>query len=179
MRDKRTGVMHRRWWATALLLAAAASTARATPSPPVPGAQENITWLWDQAALPTWSQGKTAVLIQHILLSGRAVLELPRRDAPELPAGVRVTLRLHVEVSTVVPPVSIADSRETILHAMDRAARISTSGWVQLDMEARPSQRAFYRELVAEIRARLPTGVRLSVTALAWWFRAGAIGSNP
>jgi hypothetical protein len=54
------------------------------------------------------------------------------------------------------------------------AARASTSGWVQLDLEARPSQRDDYRALVARLRARLPAATRLSVTALAWWCRAPA-----
>ena len=43
------------------------------------------------------------------------------------------------------------------------------SGWVQLDFEARPSQRAFWRAVVESTRAALPPGVRLSVTALASW----------
>jgi len=53
-----------------------------------------------------------------------------------------------------------------------RAARRSTSGWVQLDLEAHPSQRAFYRRLVRDVRTALPASTRLSVTALAWWCRS-------
>jgi hypothetical protein len=57
---------------------------------------------------------------------------------------------------------------------MHSAARASTSGWVQLDLEARPSQRADYRDLVHRIRTALPGDMRLSVTALGWWCRAPA-----
>ena len=41
-------------------------------------------------------------------------------------------------------------------------------------MEARPSQRETYLRLVKQIRTTLPTDVRLSVTALAWWCRSDA-----
>jgi hypothetical protein len=61
-----------------------------------------------------------------------------------------------------------------ILRAMHEAATVSTSGWVQLDMEARPSQRVFYRSLVRQLRAELPPQIKLSVTALAWWCRSPA-----
>jgi hypothetical protein len=40
---------------------------------------------------------------------------------------------------------------------------------VQLDFEVRRSQRAFWLEVVQSVRAALPIGVRLSVTALASW----------
>lgn len=132
-------------------------------------AGERIAWLWDRAALPVWSQQHAAVLVQHVLLAGDQVRTRSRMDTPPLAPGTRVTPVVHVQVSIVDPPRPGAEAHSAILAAMRRAAGLSTSGWVQLDMEARPSQRAFYRALVHDIRAELPPALRLSVTALAWW----------
>lgn len=137
-------------------------------------AAEQIAWLWDKSALPEWSKGHAAVVIEHIHLTGEDVRRRPRLDRPPLLASTRITPVVHVEISTVRPPVGLERSRELILDAMRRATTLSTSGWVQLDMEARPSHRNFYHSLVKDIKATLPPTIRLSVTALAWWCRSGA-----
>ena len=131
-----------------------------------------VAWLWDEAQLPAWSTPEAAVLQRHILLTGQRILTRPRMRRAALAPHTRVTPVVHVEVSIVNPPADIEASRAPILRAMAQAAAASTSGRVQLDMEARPSQRAFYRSLVRELRATLPASVQLSVTALAWWCRA-------
>jgi hypothetical protein len=131
-----------------------------------------LAWLWDEARLPTWSAAEAAVLQRHILLSGDSVMTRPRMRRAALRQGTLVTPVVHVEVSILRPPQNIESSRPAILLAMRQAAAGSTSGWVQLDMEARPSQRLFYRSLVRELRATLPPDIKLSVTALAWWCRS-------
>lgn len=133
-----------------------------------------VAWLWDEALLPPWSTTEAAVLQRHILLTGDAVRTRPRMRQPAMPAATRVTPVLHVEVSTVNPPLDIEASRAIIVHALLDAAAVSTSGWVQLDMEAKPSQREFYRSLVRQLRGALPPQIKLSVTALAWWCRSPA-----
>ena len=138
------------------------------------GAAPAVAWLWDEARLPAWSTAEAAVLQRHILLSGDTALTRPRQRRPAMPASTRITPVLHVEVSTVNPPIDIESRRPMIVRAMLEAAGASTSGWVQLDMEAKPSQRQFYRSLVRQLRDELPPDVKLSVTALAWWCRSPA-----
>ena len=139
-----------------------------------PAAAQPVAWLWDDARQPAWSGKEAAVLQRHILLSGTRVLTRPRMRPARLLPGTLVTPVVHVEVSVVNPPADMEASRAAILRAMQEAAGASTSGRVQLDMEARPSQRLFYKSLVRQLRATLPRGVALSVTALAWWCRAPA-----
>ncbi len=158
-----------RFLATALLISAAATA----PAQEVRAPAEQIAWLWDKASLPEWSQGHAAVVVEHIHLTGDEIRRRPRLDRPPVLVSTRVTPVVHVEVSTLRPPAGIERSRELILDAMRRASALSTSGWVQLDMEARPSHREFYRSLVRDIKAALPPTTRLSVTALAWWCRSG------
>jgi hypothetical protein len=151
-----------------LLLGVALSLCQAAAS------AQQVAWLWDEAQLPAWSAQEAAILQRHILLTGATALSRPRMRWPALPAATQVTPVLHVEVSTVNPPVDIENSRAMIIAALLDAAAASTSGWVQLDMEAKPSQRVFYRSLVQQARAALPSRIRLSVTALAWWCRSSA-----
>lgn len=141
---------------------------------PATAIAQQAAWLWDEARLPAWSAHEAAVLQRHILLTGDDILLRPRKRWPALPVSTLVTPVLHVEVSTVNPPVNIERSRAIIVSALLDAAARSTSGWVQLDMEAKPSQRVFYRSLVRDIRAALPARLKLSVTALAWWCRSPA-----
>jgi hypothetical protein len=140
---------------------------------PAASCAQQIAWLWDGAALPAWSQPEAAVLQRHILLSGDSALTRPRSRAGWPPAS-RITPVVHVEVSTINPAVDIESRRAMIVRAMHEAADASTSGWVQLDMEAKPSQRLFYRSLVRQLRKELPPQIKLSVTALAWWCRSPA-----
>lgn len=140
----------------------------------VTASAQQVAWLWDEALLPAWSAQEAAVLQRHILLTGDTALTRPRMRRPVMPAATQVTPVLHVEVSTVNPPRNMEASRAMIVGALLDAAAASTSGWVQLDMEAKPSQRAFYRSLVRQLRGALPPRIKLSVTALAWWCRSPA-----
>ncbi len=160
--------------ATGLLRSLPAALLCALFGTATPASAQQIAWLWDEAELPAWSTQEAAVLHRHVLLSGAAIRTRPRMRQPALPAGTRVTPVLHVEVSIVRPPEDIEGSRALIVGAALDAAADSTSGWVQLDMEAKPSQRQFYHSLVRQIRAALPPRMRLSVTALTWWCRSPA-----
>jgi hypothetical protein len=131
-----------------------------------------IAWLWKDAAVPAWSRSTVAVVDRHIWLAGDKVLVRPGAHPKQLPAGAQVIPVVHVEIDALRPPSGLLAAQPAVLDAMARAARASTSGWVQLDLEARPSQREEYRALVRRIHDSLPHGIRLSVTALAWWCRA-------
>ncbi len=138
--------------------------------PPPPA----IAWLWKDAALPAWSKEKVAVVDRHILLSGDMISQRPGAQPRRLPRGAKVIPVVHVELDLLKPAANLRAASPLIIKAMQSAARATTSGWVQLDLEARPSQRADYRALVQELRAVLPPHIKFSVTALAWWCRSPA-----
>ena len=133
-----------------------------------------VAWLWKDAVPPAWSQARVAVVDRHILLSGDTLRERPGARPRRLAAATEVTPVVHVELDLLRPVPDLRAASARIVAAVDSAARATTSGWVQLDLEARPSQRADYRALVKEIRRVLPAKVQLSVTALAWWCRSPA-----
>jgi len=59
-------------------------------------------------------------------------------------------------------PSSLAD-----IAAVTQASRNAAA--VQIDFDARASQREFYRRMLAELRRKLPPEVPISITALASW----------
>jgi len=142
----------------ALLLSAQAHAAAAV-----------IPWIWDGGQWPRGGVDEAAVVVDDVLLRGATMTLHPGSRRGDKPAVLRVTPVVHVEMSQREPPQNPerfhADIRDLVLFAATR----STSGWVQLDLEARPSQRLFYQALVSDVHQRLGGNVRLSVTALAWW----------
>jgi hypothetical protein len=139
--------------------------------PPYPS-HDAIAWLWKDAPIPAFSRAAAAVVDRHIWLVGDKVLVRPGAHPPALAHATKVIPVVHVEIDPLHPPAGLRQAGPVILDAMRSAGRASTSGWVQLDLEARPSQRADYRDLVRNIRTALPHELKLSVTALAWWCRS-------
>ena len=142
--------------------------------PPPDPSHDAIAWLWKDASIPAFSRVAVAVVDRHVWLAGDKVLVRPGARPRALARATAVIPVVHVEIDPLRPPASLRAAEPVVLDAMRSAARASTSGWVQLDLEARPSQRPDYRELVQKIRTALPHEVKLSVTALAWWCRSGA-----
>ena len=130
--------------------------------------QENIAWLWD-ADLQPQNNRHVASLTEHILLTGSRMLHRFRQSSPVIAPLTASTPLVHVEFDILHPPPSPTIFHDEILHAVLSASKRSTSGWVQLDYEARPSHRLFYKSLVHDIKAALSPNIKLSVTALAWW----------
>ena len=139
--------------------------------PPPDPSHDAIAWLWKDARVPAFSRAAVAVVDRHIWLAGDKVLVRPGARPAAVDQATQVTPVVHIEIDALHPPASLRQAAPQILAAMRSAARASTSGWVQLDLEARPSQRADYRDLVRAIRSSLPPETKLSVTALAWWCR--------
>ncbi len=143
---------------TALLLSAQAHSAPAV-----------IPWIWDGGQWPRGGLDEVAVVVDDVLLRGQAMTRHSGSRRGDMPKGLRVTPVVHVEMSQSQPPVDPERFHAAIRDLVLFAATRSTSGWVQLDLEARPSQRQFYQALVRDVHQRLGGHVRLSVTALAWW----------
>jgi hypothetical protein len=74
----------------------------------------------------------------------------------------------RIEVDPAQPfqpsPALVRETAEAVLRELPPEAL-----GVQVDFDARASQRPFYRELLKELRARMPGDMPLSMTALASW----------
>lgn len=129
-------------------------------------------WYWDRPAhqLPVPRPGiGTAVVTTHVYFSGSRVIRVPRRSALTLPPGTVSIPVIHVEVDPAHPFAATDEQRDALRDLVVAEAVPRLPPLIQLDFEARPSQRPFWRASVQAIRERLPAQVRLSVTALASW----------
>lgn len=152
----------------AALLAALLGVSAATPAPR-PG-DTLVLWAWERAEDLRFldaAGAEIAFVAATIRLSGDRVL-LRHRSAPLLvPQGARLIPVIHVDFDRA--PALDEKQRVAFVDAVLRGLANLTPDMVQIDFEALPSQRDFYAQALAELRARLPQGTRLSITALASW----------
>jgi hypothetical protein len=155
-----------------LLIAASAvsilSFSHSTASPR-PVSPRMVLWAWERPEDLRFLAGRStevAFLERTVTLrSGQPSVQ--RRHQPlRLATGTVLTSVVRIETSGVSPSVDRA--ADVALEIADSASvpRVAT---VQIDFDARLSDRPFYAALLRETRARLPRSTRLSMTALASW----------
>lgn len=126
-------------------------------------------WVWEQRAdLRPIDPARFAIAyLDQTITIDLEVHRQARRDAIVFPA---VTKRIAV-VRIETAPHAVLDrvaEEETVQALLASAAEPGLSA-LQIDFDATLSQRAFYREVLTDLRQRMPTGLPLSITALASW----------
>ena len=155
--------------AALLALALAPSAARADPPPAL------MLWAWERPEdlrfLPP--DVGVAYLRATVDAGPAGVRVAPRRQPLRVREGAFLMAVVRVEVRPRTVPLTPA-TRERIVGALVDAARSPGVRAVQIDFDARASQRGFYREVLADARRRLGAGTWLSMTALASWCEGDA-----
>ena len=93
----------------------------------------------------------------------------PRLQPLNLPAGTSVMAVARVETDARQQPELSVIQREKLAGVIAEMAKLPNVAHIQIDFDATQSERAFYREVVFDVRRRLPESVSLSITALASW----------
>ncbi|MFM9924189.1 hypothetical protein VLK31_14440 [Variovorax sp. H27-G14] len=130
-----------------------------------------LLWMWDRPQLFTSLPEGVGVAYLHatVRLSGEQSRTTWRQWPLRIAPGVVVVPVVHITLDNLAPsPVNDAQ-QQAIAAALEHAAAHSRSGWVQLDFEARRSQREAYVALLRRLQPLRARGVRLSATALASW----------
>lgn len=161
----------------ALLITRLRQAVQATESAAHPGARMSgfpklFLWAWERPEkldfIDTREAG-VAFLSKTIYLRGERVQERPRLQPLKVPRGTFLMAVVRIEsVRQEKPALTIAQRGETVA-ALLEAARGPEVRALQIDFDATESERAFYRELLRDLRARLPETMPLSITALASW----------
>jgi hypothetical protein len=162
--------------AALLLLAAAIGlhARRAAPAVPAPthligAAPPLMLWAWEEPedlrALNPSTAG-VAVLASRVFL-GQSAYAIPRRQPLSLPpnAYAEAVVRLEATRAFADTPQLRAETAAAIL----RTAQLPGIRGLQLDFDATASQQAFYADILHRVRAQLPPGLSLTVTALVSW----------
>ncbi len=155
------------------LVAGLPSCARERGSAPV------TRWAWERPEDLRALQGDVAFLAATVRVragaadAGPQLLVAPRQQPLEVAPGARLTAVVRIEVAPGLAAGLDAVVRARIVAVARRALTVRPAGApplpaLQLDYDARVSERPFYRALLADLHAALPA-TRLSITALASW----------
>jgi len=137
---------------------------RAPGTAPLPGL---VLWAWerpiDLRGLPRTAG--VAFLAQTITLANGSHLVTGRRQPFSVDSATSViaVTRIEARGSAGSPDV---DAIAAAIAATSRLPRVAA---VQIDFDARVSQRPLYRRILHRVRADLPAGLPLTMTALASW----------
>jgi hypothetical protein len=145
---------------------AASTAARREPLPRV------ILWAWERPTDLSFINPRetgVAFLAQTIRLRSGEVVIRPRLQPLNLPEAARVMAVARVEMDAVSRPELSAQQCEKLAGAIADMARLPNVSHIQIDFDATQSERKFYRNVIVEVRRRLPDTVGLSITALASW----------
>ena len=131
-----------------------------------------ILWAWERPEDLRFidpSEIAVAYLAGTIRLRDGAVDAVPRLQPLKVPPKTRVSAVVRIEssasASTRLAPVQREQAVSAIVSMTNRPGTVGT----QIDFDARSSERAFYSDLLRDLRRRLPAGMALSITALASW----------
>jgi hypothetical protein len=131
-----------------------------------------MLWAWERPTDLRFINPKetgVAFLAQTIRLrSGEAEIR-PRLQPLNLPDGTRVMAVARVETDAASKPELLTPQREKLAGAIADMARLPNVSNIQIDFDATSSERAFYRDVIVDVRRRLPGEIGLSITALASW----------
>jgi hypothetical protein len=129
-----------------------------------------VLWAWerpeDLRGLDP-SRFGVAYLDQTIEIRDRVVArsnlnQLQVNDQTRLMAVVRIEMHPNADATDASLPARVA----TLIVRSARGGKVRA---MQIDFDARLSQRPFYRELLMELRKQMPASMPLSITALASW----------
>lgn len=150
------------YWALLGLLVCACGTRR----DPLPGFPRLVLWAWERPERLSFVDPHTtgvAFLTRTISWRASHVESRPRLQPLEVPKGTALMAVVRLEGSGSLP-----DAQALAEPILRDAARPGVQG-LQIDFDARQSERAWYRGLLERLRGGLAAGVPLSITALASW----------
>lgn len=128
-----------------------------------------ILWAWERPEDLTFiDPQKTGVafLAKTIYLRGDKVVVRPRLQPLKLAPGTKLVAVVRIETDrTEIPTLSFVQAQQTAREIINS----SVSSVVQIDFDAKVSERNFYRSLLQQVRQQLPSSTALSITALASW----------
>jgi hypothetical protein len=147
---------------------ALAAAMTSEPSPARSPSRDVVPWAWQRAEdLRFADVAEVAYLAATARIDGARLRVEGRRQPLQTRSDVRRIPVLRVEVSADTRTEDL-DAHRAAIVALLRTIGVGAER-VQIDFDARRSERGFYGALLNEARAALPAATRLSITALASW----------
>ncbi len=131
-----------------------------------------ILWAWERPEKLDFiekDEAGIAFLAKTLYLRGERVVSRPRLQPLLVSPGVALVAVARIEPSASEPASLSPAQMESAAHEIAELAKLPNVVTVQVDFDARTSERAFYSELLIHVRQALPATMALSITALASW----------
>ncbi len=131
-----------------------------------------ILWAWERPEdlrfINTREVG-VAVLTNSIHLKGEETFIRPRLQPLQISKDAFVISVTRIETDRTDKPAFSDDQRQKIIAKVLAATHNPLTAGVQIDFDAKTSEREFYKQLLTDLRQALPPAMPLSITALASW----------
>ncbi len=131
-----------------------------------------VLWAWERPENLSFIDPQkvaVALLAQSIELSGDRVSVYPRLQPLAIPDGTKLIAVARLTTSSRETPILSGQQMETTVENILSTDRVRGVCGIQIDFDAKKSDRTFYRVLLDTLRSRLPDSISLSITALASW----------
>jgi hypothetical protein len=131
-----------------------------------------VFWAWEQREDLRFLDPRTdgvAFLTSTVELLPDSVRVEPRMQPLYLPPGIQVVAVVRIFSHDDKPARLTADQMSETLQALLVATREPAVSALQIDFDARQSERGFYSRLLSELRQRLGPAYPISITALVSW----------
>jgi len=171
--SRRVSAASRTCFATLMLCLLCAVSCGSRPlTAEVSGTPRLWLWAWERPEdIASVGDARVGVAYFAGTLSLRGeVAHLQRRSQPlRTPPRAPLLAVIRVEPDREVPPRLSRGQLEEAARMLLEVGQSENLRGLQVDFDATSSQRVFYSELLSKVRAGLPTGRILSMTALASW----------
>ena len=131
-----------------------------------------ILWAWERPEDLQFldpNRFGVAFLAQTLTLKNDDVLYSPRHQPLKVPPGIKLVAVTRVESQKVTHESVMLSSeqRAKLVERIRKTLELENVTAIQVDFDAVTSERAFYTELLKDLRRVLPDNIPLSMTALA------------
>jgi hypothetical protein len=131
-----------------------------------------VYWAWERPEDLRFLDPKTegvAFLASSVELLQDSVRVQLRMQPLYLPPGMQVVAVVRIYSHAGKPVALTEEQLAETLQALVAATREPAVSALQIDFDARDSERGFYTRLLTDLRQRLSPGYPISITALASW----------
>jgi hypothetical protein len=130
-----------------------------------------VLWAWERPEDLSFIDPKSvgvAFLAKTVIRRVDSIAIRPRLQPLTVPEATKVLAVVRIEDQTDLPIPDTDEQRSRLISEIVEVAASPRVAGIQIDFDARASERRFYASVLAELRARLPQEP-ISITALASW----------
>lgn len=131
-----------------------------------------ILWAWEKPEdlLSINTENTGVALLTGVLRLQGDCLQLNRRTQRLAVSNLAKTIAVvRIECDESRPPTLSKNQRQELVHKISEAVSRHHANAVQIDFDAKLTERDFYKEMLKDLRNALPAEKGISITALASW----------